>query len=492
MKRYVIAAITCIALAVGVSPATASGGLGGVVETVTGTTQQSTNTSGDASASNQNGTWQSNDQGQTGYGGDASTGDATTGGAECCGSAGDATSGDAYGGDVTQSQDASNTNSTSQEASAESRAVQTAPTNVYVPICLAKSCETGGVEQSNTNSSGDAWAGNANHTGQSNEQSQQGVGGDATTGDATTGGSGDATTGDAHGGDVDQSQTASNTNETSQNASAESKAYQTAPVNAYVPVCIAYRCDTGGVSQSNTNTSGDASASNQNGTWQSNEQSQKGYGGDASTGDATTGSGNCCHSGDAESGKAYGGDVTQSQDASNSNSTSQSAYAKSKAVQTAPTNVYVPVCLAYRCDTGGVEQSNTNSSGDAWAGNVNHTGQSNEQSQKGYGGDASTGDATTGGGCCKDAKPECKQGSAYGKSYGKDGCDHGKPEKRRPSADAESGKAVGGDVDQRQQASNDNRTSQSASAESRAEQVGALNLILLSPPKPAPHGCKAC
>ena len=385
MKRYVIAAITCIALAVGVSPATASGGLGGVVETVTETTQQSTNTSGDASASNQNGTWQSNDQGQTGYGGDASTGDATTGGAECCGSAGDATSGDAYGGDVTQSQDASNTNSTSQEASAESKAVQTAPTNVYVPICLAKSCETGGVEQSNTNSSGDAWAGNANHTGQSNEQSQQGVGGDATTGDATTGGSGDATTGDAHGGDVDQSQTASNTNETSQNASAESKAYQTAPVNAYVPVCIAYRCDTGGVSQSNTNTSGDASASNQNGTRQSNEQSQKGYGGDASTGDATTG-----------------------------------------------------------------------------------------------------------GGCCKYAKPECKQGSAYGKSYGKDGCYHGKPEKRRPSADAESGKAVGGDVDQRQQASNDNRTSQSASAESRTEQVGALNLILLSPPKPAPHGCKAC
>ena len=155
MKRYVIAAITCIALAVGVSPATASGGLGGVVETVTETTQQSTNTSGDASASNQNGTWQSNDQGQTGYGGDASTGDATTGGAECCGSAGDATSGDAYGGDVTQSQDASNTNSTSQEASAESKAVQTAPTNVYVPICLAKSCETGGVEQSNTNSSFD-------------------------------------------------------------------------------------------------------------------------------------------------------------------------------------------------------------------------------------------------------------------------------------------------------------------------------------------------
>ena len=98
------------------------------------------------------------------------------------------------------------------------------PVNVAVPVCVALSCDTGAVEQSNTNSSGDAWAGNANNTGQSNEQSQKGVGGDATTGDATTGGSGDATTGDAHGGDVTQSQTASNSNETTQAASAESKA----------------------------------------------------------------------------------------------------------------------------------------------------------------------------------------------------------------------------------------------------------------------------
>ena len=245
MKRYVIAAITCIALTVGVSPAAADGGLGGVVQTITGTTQENTNTAGDASASNANGTWQSNDQSQTGFGGDASTGDATTGGAECCGSAGDATSGDAYGGDVTQSQDATNSNSTSQEASAESKAVQTLPVNVAVPVCVALSCDTGSVEQSNTNSSGDAWAGNTNTTGQSNEQSQTGVGGDATTGDATTGGSGDATTGDAYGGDVTQSQTASNSNETTQDASAESKAYQTVPVNVYVPVCIAYRCDYG-------------------------------------------------------------------------------------------------------------------------------------------------------------------------------------------------------------------------------------------------------
>ena len=48
MKRYVIAAITCIALTVGVGPAAASGGLGGVVQTLTGTSQQNTNTAGDA------------------------------------------------------------------------------------------------------------------------------------------------------------------------------------------------------------------------------------------------------------------------------------------------------------------------------------------------------------------------------------------------------------------------------------------------------------
>ena len=156
MKRYVIAAITCIALTVGVAPATASGGLGGVVQTLTGTTQKNTNTAGDASASNANGTWQSNEQGQSGYGGAASSGDATAGGASCCHSAGDATSGDASGGDASQSQEASNTNSTAQGAEATSKAVQIAPVNVAVPICVAKACDMGGVEQSNTNSSGDA------------------------------------------------------------------------------------------------------------------------------------------------------------------------------------------------------------------------------------------------------------------------------------------------------------------------------------------------
>jgi hypothetical protein len=270
MKRYVIAAITCIALTVGVSPAAASGGLGGVVQTLTGTSQQNANTAGDASAVNANGTSQSNDQSQMAYGGDASTGDASTGGAGCCGS-GDATSGDAYGGDVDQSQEASNTNSTSQEASAESTAVQVLPVNVAVPICVGVYCKTGDVEQSNTNTSGDARAGNASQAGQSNLQSQTGTGGNATSGDAESRGcckpgwqheskpgprlcghpepkpkpkpckpehAGDARTGDATGGDVTQAQTATNAIDTAQTGRAASIAKQEGVLNLVLaPVC---------------------------------------------------------------------------------------------------------------------------------------------------------------------------------------------------------------------------------------------------------------
>jgi hypothetical protein len=486
MKRFLIAAVTCLALTVGVTPAMAGSGLGGVTGTLLGTSQQNTNTAGDASASNENGTWQSNEGSQQGYGGDASTGDATTGAAGCCASAGDATSGDASGGDATQTQDATNSNSTTQDASAESKAVQILPVNVAVPVCLAVSCKSGGVEQSNTSSSGNARAGNQNETGQSNEQSQKGVGGDASTGHAKGGGYGDATSGEASGGDVTQSQTASNSNSTTQNASAESKAVQILPVNVAVPVCIAKHCETGDVRQSNANRSGDVSASNENRTWQSNAQSQQGFGGNAESGDATTGKGGCCTSaGDATSGDAYGGDVTQSQSASSSNDTSQNASAESKAKQIAPANV---------SGASPARQSNANSSGDAWAGNRNHTGQSNEQSQTGVGGNASTGDATATGGCCTPAKhPERQCKPHYGRGKGhckptpeKRACD--KPEHR---GDAVSGVANGGDVDQHQQASNDNRTTQTASATSKAVQKAPLNLVVRPTwPKPAPAPCK--
>jgi hypothetical protein len=152
-------------------------------------------------------------------------------------------------------------------------------------------------------------------------------------------------------------------------------------------------------------------------------------------------------------------------------------------VQVLPVNAAVPVCVALYCKTSDVDQSNGNSSGDAWAGNVNKTGQSNDQSQKGVGGDAATGDATASGGCCsKPYHPKPKHGCDNGKS--KHEPEHG--------GDAESGKAKGGDVDQTQSASNDNRTGQTAHAASTAKQEGALNLLITPLWKPAPKACRPC
>jgi hypothetical protein len=174
---------------------------------------------------------------------------------------------------------------------------------------------------------------------------------------------------------VSQSQNASNSNSTSQDANATSEAVQEHPAN----VAFLFSKDEerkggdkcgcapkdgngeggkgGDVDQSNPNEAGDAFAGNWNGTEQSNAQSQSGAGGNAASGAATGGDGgskgsssksggkNGCGcqgkdggGGDADSGDAYGGDVTQSQNASNSNSTSQSAYAISKAWQLYPRN----------------------------------------------------------------------------------------------------------------------------------------------------------
>jgi hypothetical protein len=204
------------------------------------------------------------------------------------------------------------------------------------------------VEQSNDNESGDAFAGNFNSTDQTNDQKQFGVGGDAVSGPATSD-AGHASTGDAKGGDVDQSQTASNSNETQQQAAASSEATQILPINVNAPIRIlSFGDDT--VEQSNDNESGDAFAGNFNSTDQSNDQTQYGFGGDAESGAATAGdgSGACgCKSdgGDASTGDAYGGDVSQSQDASNANSTSQSAEASSDASQVAPVNANTGVDL---------------------------------------------------------------------------------------------------------------------------------------------------
>jgi hypothetical protein len=334
---------------------------------------------------------------------------------------------------------------------------------------------TSKVEQSNDNESGDATAINKNNTDQSNDQKQFGVGGDAVSGPASSDGStvwcdkgiwdpgkgeayarqdytkgkkvghcaDGASTGKAVGGDVDQSQTASNSNATWQEAAAESKAKQVAPINVNMPIQILSFGDDK-VEQSNDNESGDASAINKNNTDQSNDQSHYGFGGNAESGEATAGdgSGECgcySHGADASTGDAYGGDASQSQDASNSNSTSQSAYASSEAKQIVPINVNAPIRILSNGDDK-VEQSNDNESGDASAGNFNNTDQSNDQKQLGVGGDATSGPATSDGG------------------------------------DASTGKAVGGDVDQSQSASNSNETQQQAAASSEATQILPMNV----------------
>ena len=218
--------------------------------------QANSNRSGDAIAVNRNGTTQSNDQKQSGTGGNATSGDAQGGNG---GDGGDADSGKAAGGDVNQSQNASNSNETTQNANAESKAVQVAPSNTNITVRILSDGDNGDVDQSNSNESGDAYARNSNQTDQSNNQQQTGTGGNARSGDADGGNGGeggnggDADSGDAYGGDVDQSQNASNSNRTSQEANARSEAVQIAPRNTNLSVRILSDGDDGDVDQSNSN-----------------------------------------------------------------------------------------------------------------------------------------------------------------------------------------------------------------------------------------------
>jgi hypothetical protein len=118
---------------------------------------------------------------------------------------------------------------------------------------------------------------------------------------------------------------------------------------------------------------------------------------------------------------------------------------------------------------GDLDQSNSNQSGSAVAGNWNETTQSNAQSQDATGGDASTGDAVGGSGAGEKADDRgWKDGC---------GCKNGRwKDDRSGGGDARSGDAYGGDVDQSQDASNWNDTTQEANAESRAEQFGFVGI----------------
>jgi hypothetical protein len=114
---------------------------------------------------------------------------------------------------------------------------------------------------------------------------------------------------------------------------------------------------------------------------------------------------------------------------------------------------------------GDLDQSNSNRSGSAVAGNWNETTQSNAQSQDAAGGNASTGDAVGGSGAGEKTDARSSKGDC--------GCKNGTwKDDRSGGGDARSGDAYGGDVDQSQDASNWNGTTQEANAESRAEQFG--------------------
>jgi hypothetical protein len=314
------------------------------------------------------------------------------------------------------------------------------------------------------NVAGDAGASNVNGTSQWNGQQQAAVGGNAKSGDATAG-QGHAKdkvakhdaksgkdhkvkpnkhakatrSGDAFGGNVDQSQAAGNFNATHQAASATSQAIQFAPTNIFISIRVNSPGDDN-VTQTISNTAGDAAASNVNGTSQENTQLQQGVGGDATSGAAQGGDGS-----DARSGDADGGDVHQSQTADNANITKQAADASSIAAQASSANVAV---FSPKHHHGGdaasdltFEQSADNAAGDALAGNVNGTAQKNGQGQMAAGGDATSGDATGGTG-----------------------------------SDARSGDADGGNVYQDQSASNFNATDQSAAAQSLAAQLVSTRL----------------
>jgi hypothetical protein len=68
---------------------------------------------------------------------------------------------------VNQSQNASNSNGTTQDAKAESKAVQFTPSNTNISVRILSDGDDGDVDQSNSNESGDAFAVNSNETLQS-------------------------------------------------------------------------------------------------------------------------------------------------------------------------------------------------------------------------------------------------------------------------------------------------------------------------------------
>jgi hypothetical protein len=252
---------------------------------------------------------------------------------------------DPVGGTLDQVQQATNGNSTSQDAQSTATTKQV---NVNAPVSvLSEGSNNGDVKQSN-DATTVASSENDNETHQSNEQEQQGSvqGGGSSCGCDRPNGDSGAT----------QDQSAENKNDTSQNASSDATTKQ---ANVNVPISVLSKgSNNGDVRQSNDATT-IAKSENENTTKQSNDQDQHGW---------------------VDGARKGGGSLSQSQDASNDNSTSQNA---SSDATTKQANVNVPISvLSKGSNNGDVRQSN-DATTIAKSENENTTKQSNDQDQHG-------------------------------------------------------------------------------------------------------------
>ena len=324
-----------------------------------GDVTQSNDATTTAVAANDNETAQWIDQGQS----------ASTDGSSCdpCGGSGD----------ISQSQDGSNSNETTQSSSADA---STSQVNVNAPISiLSWGSNNGDVTQSNSADT-TAVAANQNDTTQGIAQDQW----------AFAGGSGGSDCGcrkDGDGGDVSQSQNASNSNSTSQDADATASTEQENVNAPYSDGSVGDACGCqpsdhsvqdgcgcfGSHGDDVTQTNGastTAVAANGNGTWQSIGQTQQ-----AATGgsDGSYGSGVPCT---CDPVHANGGDISQSQNGSNTNGTDQTANADASTSQENANEPY-----SKRSFGGGDVTQGNGASTTAQALNGNATGQWIDQAQ---------------------------------------------------------------------------------------------------------------
>jgi hypothetical protein len=220
-----------------------------------------------------------------------------------------------------------------QAAAAASGATQTNPSNTNIDIRVFSPGNNGSVSQTNSASS-DADASNSNSTDQSSDQTQGGTGGIQTS-----------------------TQSADNT----QLAGALSVASQYGASNKNLPIRVGSPGYTGSVTQSNSVDS-NADATNDNSTKQDADQSQAGK--------------DMCACGAAPAAGVQTSDQSADSD--------QTALAASSAVQRDASNVNIPIRVGSEGNDGSVKQSNDVSS-DADATNDNSTHQSADQSQAGSG-----------------------------------------------------------------------------------------------------------